>query len=369
MHHRDYPDMSGTDRTWTVFGSRAGEVTTEFFRPDEVASHDGEPRRRPWVWVDEYVPVREGDDVPKTILVDAHCPHEYSGYDLHVRKQPVITTFATHDHLIIPDLDIETPGNQTVSMILHTDFIWTRRAEEIVRLTELMQSSDLHDRAAQHETAVYAFVGILRVMLGSLEQQLVRRERQTYALEDRYLQRGRHELDARAEDDRFDENPLEEYRHLTDSRTLVELRIQVAWLRKQYSAFDRVVNSLFDPAYGAFRTRTELKPEAAPYFQHLSDQIKRALTKIEHLRDTHDTLDQLRGAQEAEKTNATLLRLTWLSIIFLPVVVIVDIFGMNISLFSRNTFGIDSRVAIISICFAFLSAAIVYRREIRRDGR
>jgi hypothetical protein len=35
-----------------------------------------------------------------------------------------------------------------------------------------------------HKTTAYVFVGILRVMLNSLNQQLLRNERQTYALED-----------------------------------------------------------------------------------------------------------------------------------------------------------------------------------------
>jgi hypothetical protein len=40
-----------------------------------------------------------------------------------------------------------------------------------------------------HKTTAYVFVGILRVMLNSLNQQLLRNERQTYALEDIFLQR------------------------------------------------------------------------------------------------------------------------------------------------------------------------------------
>ena len=64
-----------------------GKPVREFFRPDEYTL-DGEGNRS-WLWVDETIPDSS------TILKDAHSPHEYSGYDLHVRKQPVITKFTT----------------------------------------------------------------------------------------------------------------------------------------------------------------------------------------------------------------------------------------------------------------------------------
>lgn len=146
---------------------------------------------------------------------------------------------------------------------------------------------------------------------------------------------------------------------------LVKLRIKVAGLRKQYDAFERVVNQLFDPAHGAFRLEDApvLEPEAAPYFQHLSDQIQRALTKIQHLRDIHSTLDQLLASSEAERANRTLMRLTWVSFIFLPIGFIASLWGMNISLFqSRHDLGPDSIIAVALLVIAFLMANLFYVR-------
>ncbi len=361
-HH--YPDVHAA-HIWRFLGAKAGQLTDEFFQPHLInAVATG---KKSWLWVDELIPQAEN------ILQGVHSPHEYSGYDLHVRKQPVITKFLDHDHLIIPDLDTEMAGDQTVSIILYTDFIWTRRSDKITGLDELLDSEEFKERATSHETAVYAFTGILRVMLDSLNQQLLRNERQTYAMEDVFLQRergSRPDFEKHSLEDSEGQklNPLAELSHLSDSRKLVELRIHIAWLRKQFDAFERVVDALFDPTRGAFHqaNSTTLEQEVQPYFQHLSDQIKRALAKVEHLRDIHSSLDQLLVAAQAERTNQTLLRLTWVSVILLPAVVIAGIFGMNISLFSdAHVFGADSRIALASLVVAVSVAVIFYRYESR----
>jgi Mg2+ and Co2+ transporter CorA len=130
---------------------------------------------------------------------------------------------------------------------------------------------------------------------------------------------------------------------MPNAKKMAELRIHVAWLRKQFDAFERVAATLLDPTQGAFHQlqRDLLQQEALPYFQHLADQIQRALTKIQHLRDIHLSLEQWLAAQQAEKTNQTLLRLTWVSVIFLPAVVIAGIFGMNVSLFTDPTSSLE----------------------------
>lgn len=364
QHH--YPDLTAP-HIWRFLGSKAGHLSDDFFQPDVLnANHAG---KKSWLWIDELIPSNEA------ILQGIHSPHEYSGYDLHVRKQPVITKFTDHDHLIIPDLDTEMSGDQTVSIILYTDLIWTRRSEKIAGLDGLLNSAEFQERALSHTTAVYAFTGILRVMLESLNQQLLRNERQTYAIEDLFLQRergDRPDFEKNLQDSKNNEtlSPLAELSHLSDSRKLVELRIHIAWLRKQFDAFERVVNALFDPTQGAFHQAhgTALEDEVQPYFQHLSDQIKRALTKVEHLRDIHQSLDQLLVAEQAERTNQTLLRLTWVSVIFLPAVVIAGIFGMNISLFSdpNHVFGVDSEIAFGTLLLAVSIAVMFYRYESRR---
>ncbi len=367
QHH--YPDLIAT-HTWRFLGSKAGQLSEEFFQPDVLNTQN--TGRKSWLWIDELVPSNEA------ILQGVHSPHEYSGYDLHVRKQPVITKFTNHDHLIIPDLDAEVAGDQTVSIIVYTDFIWTRRSDKIKGLDDLLDSVEFKERVLTHETAAYAFTGILRVMLDSLNQQLLLNERQTYAMEDLFLQRergDRPDFEKNMQDGKTSENlnPLAELSDFSDSRKLVELRIHIAWIRKQFDAFERVVNALFDPAQGAFHQAhgTALEDEVQPYFQHLSDQIKRALSKVEHLRDIHQSLDQLLVAEQAERTNQTLLRLTWVSVIFLPAVVIAGIFGMNISLFSdpRHIFGVDSGIAFGSLVFAVSIAVMFYRLERRSQMR
>lgn len=358
--HHDFPTLEPNGRKWSIVGSRLGVLTNEYFRPDDVPKEERGPRARSWVWIDEML---LGDGQAE-VLTDAHSPHQYSGYELHVRKQPVLTAFSRHDHLIIPDLDLDTDGDQTVSIILGTHFIWTRRNQPIAAFDAFLESAELRDNAPNHDTAAYAFVGILRVLLDSLDRNLNRREQQTYSLEGRFLD---------PQDVHEDEQELrEQFAGQTTARALTQLRIDLAWLRKQYDAFERVVNDLYDPAHGAFRKddKPELEDEAVPYFQHLSDQIRRALNKIAHLREIHTTLDQLLAAEQAESTNRTLLRLTWLSMFALPVSVIAGIFGMNISIMEeKRTFELDTWIALAAFAIAFLLALWYYTVQKRGQNR
>lgn len=353
MPTRHYPDTNPLF-TKHYYGYRLGEFTDQFFElPSNYFANDE------WLWIDEIV------NHDEELLQGIHSPHEYSGYDLHVRKQPVITQFTHHDHLIIPDLDCETEGEQTLSIIIYPDYIWTRRSQPIKGLDHLLQSAEFKTHAMQHQTTAYVFVGILRVMLNSLNQQLLRNEHQTYALEDLFLQRKQgvrpkfEPISLTQQDD-----PLASLAHLSNAKKLVELRIHMAWLRKQFDAFERISTTLIDPTQGAFHQlqRNLLQQEALPYFQHLADQIQRALTKIQHLRDIHLSLEQLLAAQQADKTNQTLLRLTWVSVIFLPAVVIAGIFGMNISLFTdpRHIWSADSQIAFALLLLAVSISSTVY---------
>ncbi|MBK7300142.1 MAG: hypothetical protein IPI79_07010 [Moraxellaceae bacterium] len=173
---RHYPNFN-QPYTRHYMGCQSGKLVEQFFElPLEQFAKDD------WLWIDEIVPQTE-------LLSGVHSPHEYSGYDLHVRKQPVMAQFVHHDHLIIPDLDCEAEGEQTISLIVYPDFIWPRRSQAIKGFDGLLDSTDFKTHAIQHKTTAYVFVGILRVMLNSLNQQLLRNERQTYALEDTFLQR------------------------------------------------------------------------------------------------------------------------------------------------------------------------------------
>lgn len=342
-HH--YPDLTlPYERHY--LGLYQGQVKDSFFELPQANE-----AAKTWLWIDEIV--NNNDE----LLQGIHSPHEYSGYDLHVRKQPVITKFTHHDHIIIPDLDCEMDGEQTLSMIIYPDFIWTRRSQHIKGIDELLNTDAFKERARQHQTTAYVFVGILRVMLEGLNAQLLRNEHQTYALEDLFLQRKEGKRPRFEQKNELKDDPLKEFAHLPNAKKLVELRIHIAWLRKQFDAFERLTNALLDPTQGAFHQIQPniLQQEAMPYFQHLADQVQRALTKIQHLRDIHFSLEQLLSAQQAEKTNQTLLRLTWVSVIFLPAVVIAGVFGMNVSLFTdpRHLWTTDSQIA-----FALLLAAI-----------
>lgn len=353
MSIRHYPDFQ-QPYPRHYMGCQDGQLVEDFFSlPEQDYALDA------WLWVDEVVP-------PELLLEGVHSPHDYSGYDLHVRKQPVITQFIHHDHLIIPDLDCETEGEQSISIVIYPDFIWTRRSQSIKGLDALLQSADFKSHAMHHKTTAYVFVGILRVMLNSLNQQLLRNERQTYALEDIFLQRKQIHRPSFEKSTHIPiaDDPLADLAHLPNAKKMVELRIHLAWLRKQFDAFERIAATLLDPTQGAYHQlqRELLQQEALLYFQHLADQIQRALNKIQHLRDIHLSLEQLLAAQQADKTNQTLLRLTWVSVIFLPAVVIAGIFGMNISLFTHpnHLWSADSQIAFALLMLAVSISSGVY---------
>ena len=360
---RHYPNFN-QPYTRHYMGCQSGKLVEQFSElPLEQFAKDD------WLWIDEIVPQTE-------LLSGVHSPHEYSGYDLHVRKQPVMAQFVHHDHLIIPDLDCEAEGEQTISLIVYPDFIWTRRSQAIKGFDGLLDSTDFKTHAIQHKTTAYVFVGILRVMLNSLNQQLLRNERQTYALEDTFLQRKqgyRASNNTSNPTDAVVDDPLVNLMHLSNAKKLAELRIHVAWLRKQFDAFERVSATLLDPAQGSFHQlqRDLLQQEAMPYFQHLADQIQRALTKIQHLRDIHLSLEQWLASQQVEKTNQTLLRLTWVSVIFLPAVVIAGIFGMNVSLFTdpRHIWSADSQIAFALLLLAVSISSGLYFIQQQKNQR
>jgi hypothetical protein len=103
---RHYPNFTQA-YTRHYIGCQSGNWWKQFFElPLEQFAQDD------WLWIDEVVPHAE-------LLAGVHSPHEYSGYDLHVRKQPVMAQFVHHDHLIIPDLDCETEGEQSISIVIY----------------------------------------------------------------------------------------------------------------------------------------------------------------------------------------------------------------------------------------------------------
>ncbi|HNC03584.1 MAG TPA: hypothetical protein PLY05_09565, partial [Agitococcus sp.] len=74
-HH--YPDLTlPYERHY--LGLYQGQVKDSFFELPQANE-----AAKTWLWIDEIV--NNNDE----LLQGIHSPHEYSGYDLHVRKQPV----------------------------------------------------------------------------------------------------------------------------------------------------------------------------------------------------------------------------------------------------------------------------------------
>jgi hypothetical protein len=65
QHH--YPDLAA-DHTWRFLGSKAGQLSEEFFQPDVLNANHAE--KKSWLWIDELVPASEA------ILEGIHSPHE-----------------------------------------------------------------------------------------------------------------------------------------------------------------------------------------------------------------------------------------------------------------------------------------------------
>jgi Mg2+ and Co2+ transporter CorA len=285
-------------------------IVTESFEPKPGES---------WLWIAEQIELVGASEAQKraAVLIDHHRPENYAGHPIPIGEQPVIMTAPDHDHLVLPDLDIDAAGNQLVSIIVQTHKIETRHAGAVALLGELRHDEVFKARAVIEKTSAFLFVSIMQLTLDQI---------------DRKLSRAGDELDA-----------LEAY--ITTEKVdrelarldLVRHRSAIARYRKLYDAFRRVTDTLFDPKHGAYGEGGSdpahvIVRETQRHFSRLRDQIDRALGYAGQLQESIAALDELLRAQQAEDLNEVLLVLTVVSAGSLPFVVVSGFFGMNVQL-------------------------------------
>lgn len=296
--------------TRSYFGVRDGGIVMEPFDPKPGES---------WIWIADQIDISSASEAQRraAVLTGHHRPENYAGHPIPVGEQPVIMTAPDHDHLVLPDLDIDAAGNQLVSIIVRTHQIETRHAGEVPLLGELRHDEVFKARATIEKTSAFLFVSMMQLTLDQIDGKLS-------AVGD--------ELDA-LEAQIATEKVDRELARLD----LVRHRSSIARYRKLYDAFRRVTDTLFDPKHGAYGEGGSdpmhiIVRETQRHFSRLRDQIDRALGYAGQLQESIAALDELLRAQQAEDLNEVLLVLTVVSAGALPLVVVSGFFGMNVQL-------------------------------------
>jgi magnesium transporter len=304
---------------WAADGhAEHGEVLYREFEPKAGES---------WLWIDEEVVLPEGAsiaDKKAAVLEGEHEPEIYAGYDVKVGEQPIIMTTPQYDHLILPNIDVDTEGDELVSLIVRTDRIETRHIGPLPLLAKLRTDATFVAHSVFERTSAFLFVSIMQQPLDQLDANL-------FGIVD----------DVRALEDRVADKSID--RDATRLR-LMHFRGELARYRKLYEAYRRVVDVLFDPRHGAYGERLQcqgnvIADESHLHFTRLSDHIDRALGRSAEIADSIAALETLLRAQQSDDLNKVLLVLTIASTCALPLIFVTGFFGMNVSFPGRDDIG------------------------------
>jgi magnesium transporter len=291
----------------------------------EVLYREFEPKAgESWLWIDEEVVLPEGTSIADrkaSILEGEHEPEIYAGYDVKVGEQPIIMTTPQYDHLILPNIDVDTEGDELVSIIVSTHRIETRHAGPLPLLAKLRTDARFVSHSIYERTSAFLFVSIVQLPLDQLDAHLFSLVDDVGALEDHIAARTIDRDDARM--------------------SLMRFRGELARYRKLYEAYRRVVDVLFDPRHGAFGERLQcqvnvIADESRVHFTRLSDHIDRALGRSREIADSLAALEAMLRAQQSDDLNKVLLVLTIASTCALPLIFVTGFFGMNVHFPGRD---------------------------------
>jgi magnesium transporter len=291
----------------------------------EVLYREFEPKAgESWLWIDEEIILPEGvsvGDRKAAVLEGEHEPEIYAGYDVKVGEQPIIMTTPQYDHLILPNIDVDTEGDELVSLIVRTHYIETRHVGSLPLLAKLRADATFVAHSIYERTSAFLFVSIMQLPLDQLDARLFSLVDDVRALEDQMAAKAIDRDDARM--------------------SLMRFRGELARYRKLYEAYRRVVDVLFDPRHGAFGERQQcqvnvIADESHLHFTRLADHIDRANGRSTEIADSIAALEALLRAQQSDDLNKVLLVLTIASTCALPLIFVSGFFGMNVSFPGRD---------------------------------
>jgi Mg2+ and Co2+ transporter CorA len=291
----------------------------------EVLYREFEPKAgESWLWIDEEIVLPEGASVADrkaAVLEGEHEPEIYAGYDVKVGEQPIIMTTPQYDHLILPNIDVDTEGDELVSLIVRTHCIETRHAGPLPLLAKLRTDATFVAHSIYERTSAFLFVSIMQLPLDQLDARLFNLVDDVSALEENIAARAVDRDDARMR--------------------LMRFRGELARYRKLYEAYHRVVDVLFDPRHGAFGERLQcqvnvIADESRIHFTRLADHIDRALGRSREIADSLAALEAMLRAQQSDDLNKVLLVLTIASTCALPLIFVTGFFGMNVQFPGRD---------------------------------
>ncbi|MBP9826351.1 MAG: hypothetical protein KBF21_19140 [Thermoanaerobaculia bacterium] len=250
---------------------------------------------------------------------------------------PIRIELGETDQIVLPDIHLgHEEGRETLSIVVRSRAILTRHRNEIASLDRLFEGRARINYSKAKTTAL-VMAKILRIPLGPLELHLDALENQTRGIETRVL---------------VNKEPPS-----TDELAII--RLELLNLRAGLRGVQRVIEALLDPSSGAYSELDEKEGEKDRYLQHLHDQIGRSLAAAQGIREAVETLESIAAAADSGESNLFVLRLTFLTAVALPGVLIAGILGMNVDFPGSGTekgfyWAIGLMVISSSALFAYL---------------
>jgi magnesium transporter len=246
---------------------------------------------------------------------DLHTVAEAVGIDRHLSEQLAresgraeMTEHSDHIHLVLQSMDLAGPGvddgsapeRQEIDLVAGRNWVVTVHTEPIAALDRIEELTHGETRFGALDAAGFLAAIIDEVLAGylalagAIEQEI----------------------------DRLDERALR-------TRPSNEVLSRIVALRRRIGTIRRTLTPHRMALAALARPEMELFEELGRPWPGLSDRLDRAIDAVENLRDLLLGTFDIHTARAAQEANDVMKRLTLLSAVLLPAVVLAGVMGMN----------------------------------------
>lgn len=244
------------------------------------------------------------ESVATAVGIDQHLSEQLA----RESGQPGLTEHADHIHLVLQSMDLpehgwddgNAPDRQEIDLVAGRNWVVTVHAEPIAALDRLEELTHGETRFGALDAAGFLAAIIDEVLAGYLAL--------AGAIE--------------KEIDRLDERALRTRPSNDVLARIVALRRQIGTIRRTLTPHRMALAALARP-------EMELFEELGRPWPGLSDQLDRTIDAVENLRDLLLGTFDIHTARAAYEANEVMKRLTLLSAVLLPAVVLAGVMGMN----------------------------------------
>lgn len=228
-----------------------------------------------------------------------------------------LTQYPDHIHLVLEAMDVPaassddavTPERQEIDLVAGRNWVVTVHTGPVSALERIDELTDGETRFGALDAAGFLAVIVDEVLAGYL------------ALAEAIEQ----------EIDRLDERALR-------TKPRDDVLVRIVGLRRRIGTIRRTLTPHRLAFAALARPEMELHEELGQSWPGLNDRLERAVDAIENLRDLLLGTYDIHMGRAAQDANETMKRLTLLSAVLLPSVVVAGVMGMNFSLeFFKDT--------------------------------